>query len=101
MDLQHAKSKSSSKSRKTAAAAGGGSQTPGLTQLAHTQQKGKGGCPYLQRGGGDPDGQEAFERFKEAVLAAPMDVEDLGRIGRDQQVGVDSGACTRWHTGCA
>ena len=40
------------------------------------------GCPFLRV----QDGEAGWERFKDAVLASPLDVEELARMGRSKQV---------------
>jgi chromosome transmission fidelity protein 1 len=93
MELQQTKR---SKSRRTGAAAAPApaGQAVGLAALARSaKRETKGGCPFLQRGGSSngssraPGGRlEPLEEFKELVLAAPADVEDLARMGRGKGV---------------
>lgn len=108
LDLQRRKPASSRKAAATTAstapAAAGprasstgdeaGRSSKGLQQLAAGRPRrskaggskaaGGGGCPYLRPG----RGEAAWEEFQDLVLALPIDVEELGRMGQQKQVGV-------------
>lgn len=102
LELQRNRSTSSSSKRKasagsaahsgsgTAGAAGGAgrSNVVGLSGAPKPRrQRSSGrkaaGCPYLSLEGG----AAAWEDFKDMVLAAPMDVEELATLGRRMKVG--------------
>jgi chromosome transmission fidelity protein 1 len=102
MELQQAKrSAGGSKAQRNGGCNGGSCSAAAAVSLgqlaaakrgAATQRR---GCPYLQRapppraGGGGGGGMVApgsLEEFRELVLAAPADVEDLARMGRSKGV---------------
>jgi hypothetical protein len=65
-----------------------GTATLARPTRAKATQKKQAGCPHLHAG------PEAAEQFREAVLAVPIDVEELARVGRVKQVGC------RWQRRC-
>jgi hypothetical protein len=97
LDLQRSKSASSSSKRKSTPADRPGSTAvnssvvgfSGAPKLRAQQRRQRSsrktaGCPFLSGEGG----AAALDDFKELVLGAPMDVEELASLGRKLKVGV-------------
>jgi hypothetical protein len=99
LDLQRNKSASSSSKRKSTPADGAGSAAvnssvvgfsgapkPRAQQRRQRSSRKTAGCPFLSVEGG----AAAWDDFKDLVLGAPMDVEELAILGHKMKV------CTSW-----